>query len=229
MGTRIGFLVDVDIGMGRCGVRSPQAAAALAEQAGALEGLAFEGLMGYCEGHCVHEPDPGERGRKTREAMGQLVEAVEAVRSAGIDVRTVSAGGTGTMEITGAVEEVTELQIGSYVFLDTAYARIVPEFEVALTVLATVVSRQGEVVVLDCGSKAISGEHAPPEIEGHAASLRYLAEEHAVFDVDPGCELDLGHRVRVRTGHCCATTNLHGVHHVVVEGIVTDAWPIVRR
>jgi D-serine deaminase-like pyridoxal phosphate-dependent protein len=133
------------------------------------------------------------------------------------------------MDTTAAVEEVTELQIGSYALLDTAYARIAPEFEVALTVLATVISRQRDVVVLDCGTKAISGEHAPPELDGHEATLRYLAEEHAVFDVDSNCELDLGDRVRVRTGHCCATTNLHSVHNVVLDGIVTEIWPIARR
>ena len=76
---------------------------------------------------------------------------------------------------------------------------------------------------------ASSGEHAAPELEGHEATLRYLAEEHAVFNVDPACGLDLGDRVRVRTGHCCATTNLHSVHHVVAEGIVIEIWPIARR
>ncbi len=227
-GTVIGFLVDVDVGMGRCGVRSAEEAAALAEEAGSLEGLAFEGVMGY-EGHCVHEPDPVERRRKTLAAMERLVEAVDRIRSAGIDVGIVSAGGTGTFEITGAVEEVTELQIGSYVFMDTAYARIDPKFEVALTVLATVISRHGGVAVLDCGSKAISGEHAAPELEGHQATLRYLAEEHAVYEVDPASTLDVGDRVRISSGHCCATTNLHGVHHVVAGGIVAELWPISRR
>jgi D-serine deaminase-like pyridoxal phosphate-dependent protein len=227
-GTRIGFLVEVDVGAGRCGVRSAAEAAAVAEAAGGLEGLAFDGVMGY-EGHCVHEPDPAKRRRMAGAATARLVEAAESIRTAGIPVGTVSAGGTGTMAFTGAVAEVTELQIGSYVFLDTAYARIVPEFEVALTVLATVVSRRGTTVVLDCGTKAISGEHAAPELEGHEATVRYLAEEHAVFDVDRTCALDLGDRVRVRTGHCCATTNLHAVHHVVVEGVVTEVWPIARH
>jgi D-serine deaminase-like pyridoxal phosphate-dependent protein len=227
-GTTIGVLVDVDVGMGRCGVRSAEAAAALAEEAGSLEGLAFEGVMGY-EGHCVHEPDPDERRRKALAAMERLVESVDRIGSAGIAVPIVSAGGTGTFEITRGVEALTELQIGSYVFMDTAYARIDPAFEVALTVLSTVISRQGDVVVLDCGSKSISGEHASPALEGHDAVLRYLAEEHGVYDVGKGCTLDLGDRVRVRTGHCCATTNLHSVHHVVVDGAVAELWPITRR
>jgi D-serine deaminase-like pyridoxal phosphate-dependent protein len=227
-GTTIGVLVDVDTGMGRCGVRSADEAAALAGEAGSLEGLVFEGVMGY-EGHCVHEPDPEERRRRTTAAMQLLVSAVERIRAAGIAVETVSAGGTGTLELTAVVEEVTELQIGSYVFMDAAYTRIVPRFEVALSVLATVISRKGDTLVLDCGSKAISAEHAPPELEGQAATLRYLAEEHAVFDVDTRCALDLGDRVRVRTGHCCATTNLHRVHHVVAGGIVIELWPIARR
>ena len=227
-GTKIGVLVDVDTGMGRCGVRSADEAAALADEAGSLEGLVFEGVMGY-EGHCVHEPDPAERRRKTSAAMQRLVAAVERIRAAGIAVQTVSAGGTGTLELTAADEQVTELQIGSYVFMDAAYTRIVPELEVALTVLATVISRNEETLVLDCGSKAISAEHAPPELEGHEATLRYLAEEHAVFDAGARCTLDLGDRVRVRTGHCCATTNLHRVHHVVAGGVVVELWPIARR
>jgi D-serine deaminase-like pyridoxal phosphate-dependent protein len=227
-GTTIGVLVEVDIGMGRCGVRAAEEAATLAEEAGSLDGLGFEGVMGY-EGHCVHEPDPAERRRKTTAAMQLLVSAVERIRESGIAVATVSAGGTGTLELTAAVDEVTELQIGSYVFMDTAYTRIVPELDVALTVLATVISRHGDTIVLDCGSKAISAEHAPPELEGEEATLRYLAEEHAVYDVGAGCTLGLGDRVRVRTGHCCATTNLHRVHHVVADGIVVELWPIARR
>ena len=130
-GTQIGVVVDVDVGMGRCGVRSAEEAAALAEEAGSLEGLVFDGVMGY-EGHCVHEPDPAERRRKTTDAMQRLVAAVEAIRAVGIPVGVVSAGGTGTLELTAAVEEVTELQLGSYVFMDTAYTRIVPELEIAL-------------------------------------------------------------------------------------------------
>ena len=227
-GTRIGFLVDVDVGIGRCGVRSADAAAMLAEEAGSLDGLVFEGVMGF-EGHCVHEPDPIERRCKAEAAMVPLIGAVNRIRAAGMTVNTVSAGGTGTLEFTGAIEEVTELQIGSYVFMDTAYARIVPEFEVALTVLATVISRHGDAIVLDCGTKAVSAEHAAPELEGHQAMLRYLAEEHAVYDVSRECTLDLGDRVFVRTGHCCATTNLHGLHHVVVDGVVAELWPIARR
>jgi hypothetical protein len=87
----------------------PTPAATLAEEAGSIDGLVFNGVMGY-EGHCVHEPDATERARKTHAAIDRLLEAVEAIRSAGIAIGTVSAGGTGTLDTTGAIEEVTELR-----------------------------------------------------------------------------------------------------------------------
>jgi D-serine deaminase-like pyridoxal phosphate-dependent protein len=227
-GTEIGFLVDVDIGMNRCGVRSPTQARVLAARAAGLVGLSFEGVMGY-EGHCVLEPDRCERAAKAAAALERLAEAVEAIVASGLPVGIVSSGGTGTYDMTSTVESVTELQLGSYVFLDTAYARVAPVFEVALTVLATVISRQEGTIVLDCGTKTVSAEHAPPEIVGHTAAPRYIAEEHAVFAAGEECSLDVGDRVNVVTGHCCATTNLHAAHHVVVDGVVTDIWPIVAR
>jgi D-serine deaminase-like pyridoxal phosphate-dependent protein len=227
-GTSIGFLVDVDVGMGRCGVRTPEQAQILAEQASVLAGLRFRGLMGY-EGHCVRQQDREQRMSKTLMAMERLIQAVQAIELAGLTVDIVSAGSTGTYDLTGDVARVTELQAGSYVFSDTAYAPIVPEFRIALTVLATVISRWDTVLVLDCGTKSIAVELALPQILGHEAIPRYVAEEHAVFDVPRDCSLDLGDRVNVISGHCCGTTNLHAVHHVVADTQIVDVWPIFAR
>src|SRR5262249_20670796 len=148
-GAKIGVLLDVDVGLRRCGVRTEQEARVLAEQINQLPGLRLGGAMGY-EGHCALEADRQKPAANVRTAMGRLSAVADVLRSGGIPVEIVSAGGTGTFDLTGCYHGVTELQAGSYVFMDCARTEFVTEFAVGLTVLATVVSRHETTVVLDC-------------------------------------------------------------------------------
>jgi D-serine deaminase-like pyridoxal phosphate-dependent protein len=131
-GVRLGVLVDVDVGMNRCGVRSYDEALRLAELAASLDGVDFRGVMGY-EGHCMLEADRDERIRKQRTAIGLLVETVDRLAADGHPSEVVSGGGTGTYDLTGANPRMTEVQADSYVVMDAMHERLISGFEPALT------------------------------------------------------------------------------------------------
>ncbi len=226
--TRIGVLIDVDVGLARCGVRSEQEARDLAGRVSQLPGLLLRGVMGY-EGHCALEPDREKRASKVRTAMERLLAVVGVLQSAGFPVEIVSGGGTGTFDLTGSYPGVTELQAGSYVFMDSTRTAFVPDFAIGLTVLTTVVSRHGTTVVVDCGKKTVGVDFSPPRIVEEAARVRYVSEEHTVFDVDSNCALEPGQRVELIPSYCPTTINLHDVYYVVQNGVVLDIWPIVAR
>ena len=228
-GSNLEVLIEVDVGMGRCGVRSPEDAVDLARRVAELRGLRLRGVQGY-EGHCMREPDRSARIEKAQAAMAYLGEVVDRLAAAGFDCEVVSAGGTGTYDITGANPRVTEIQAGSYVFMDTFHANLVPGFAHALTVLGTVMSQHGSTIVLDSGRKSIGIDFVLPTMVTYPYyQARYFAEEHALFDVDDRCELKLGDTVELIPGYAPTTVNLYDVYHVVEDGVVADIWPIIPR
>jgi D-serine deaminase-like pyridoxal phosphate-dependent protein len=226
-GCEIGVLIDIDVGLGRTGVRSIGEGVGLAEAIGELEGLEVRGVMGY-EGHVVHRVDRPERTRMAGEVNHIVLGLAAALRERGIPVEVVSGGGTGTFDLTGRCDGYSELQAGSYVFMDATYEQVVGEFKSSLTVLATVVSRKGETVVVDCGEKTVA-EAGPPRLRDHETLGFRQSEEHYVIAVPPDNRLDLGDRVHVVPGHCCGTVNLHSRYYVVDDGEVVDTWPVLAR
>lgn len=227
--SQLDVLIEVDVGMGRGGVRSPEEAVALAQRLEKLSGLRFRGVQGY-EGHCMLEPDRELRIKKAHAAMDYLVSVIDRLTEAGFGCEVVSAGGTGTYDITGCHPRVTEIQAGSYVFMDNFHGNLVPGFERALTVLGTVVIRHGQTIVLDSGRKSIGIDFVlPTMVEYPYYQARYFAEEHALFDVDDRCRLQLGDTVELTPGYAPTTVNLYDVYHVVENGVVTDIWPIIPR
>jgi len=227
-GSTLGALIDLDVGMERCGVRTKEEALRLAEHASKLRGLHLEGMMGY-EGHCMLEPDPVLRVQKAHAAMDKLMEAVDYLAQAGFESQVISGGGTGTYNITGAHPRLTELQAGSYVVMDAFHAQLVPGFPVALTVLGTVISQQGRRVVFDTGRKVIGSELGLPRLKDVPSTTAGIAEEHLLVDVEPGYPLKVGDRVEVISGYGPTTVNLHDVYYVVENDVVTDVWPIRAR
>jgi len=230
-GSEIGVLVDVDVGMDRCGVRSREEALRVAEHVQRLPGLHLRGVMGY-EGHCVLEKDREARGRKAGAAMEYLLSIADALAAAGFPVEVVSAGGTGTYDLTGLNPRVTEIQAGSYVFMDATRLAIISEFAPAMTVLTTVISRQGSRLVLDAGKKTVGVDFTLPPVVGfppeQVVPLR-AAEEHLLYEVTPECPLAVGDRVEIIPGYGPTTVNLHDAFHVVQDGIVVDIWPVLAR
>ena len=207
-GVTIGVLVEVDLGMSRCGVEPGEPALALARRVQASPGLQFVGLQGY-QGHLVMLPDEGERREKTRLGLEALVETRRRIERVGIPVSVVTGGGTGNWDVVGSFEGVTEIQPGSFVLMDCAYHTVRPEFGCSLSVLCTVISRRPQWYVLDAGSKAISRDFGTPLVKGRPGHrVVKLSEEHTRVDShDPG--IRIGDRVEVIPAHCCATMNLH--------------------
>jgi D-serine deaminase-like pyridoxal phosphate-dependent protein len=226
-GREIEVLIDIDVGLGRTGVRSIGEGVALAEAIAAIEGLKVRGVMGY-EGHVVHKVDRPERTRMAGEVNDIVLGLAAALREHGVPVEVVSGGGTGTFDLTGKCDGYTELQAGSYVFMDATYEHVVRDFKTGLTVLSTVVSRKGETLVVDCGEKTVA-EAGPPRLRDHETLGFRQSEEHYVIEVPPGNRLDLGDRVHVVPGHCCGTVNLHSRYYVVDGGEVVDTWPVLAR
>jgi D-serine deaminase-like pyridoxal phosphate-dependent protein len=231
-GVTLGVLVEMDIGMGRAGVRSLEAALDLARDITRAPGLRFRGLLGY-EGHIVDLPAFDERAREAHTSLAKLGEARRAIEGAGIPVECVSAGGTGTYAITSRLSDLTEVEVGSYVFMDAAYTQIegMERFESALTVLATVTSRpSGEVVIVDAGLKNMGGEYGTARLlDWPEARCAFVSEEHARFDFPDEPGLRIGDRVRVVPPHCCTTSNLHDRFYAVRDGAIEAIWPIEAR
>ena len=217
-GTGVRVVVDVNVGMPRCGV-SPEEAGPLADLARG-RGLAVRGVMGY-EGHAVLVPDRAERTKLTADAMASLVRAHDAV---GGDV--VSSGGTGTYDINDAA---TEIQAGSYALMDTAYAELDLPFEYALAVVATVIHANAKWTVADCGLKALGMDHGNPAIAG--ARVLFCSDEHVTFT--PGTPLAVGERVLVRPAHVDPTIAYHDAMHLAdgphLDADVVDRWAVDLR
>jgi D-serine deaminase-like pyridoxal phosphate-dependent protein len=219
----IPVLVEVDVGMKRCGVPPGAPALELAQEIAHLTGLRLDGLQGY-EGHVVALPDRAERAQRAREALGPLIETRRMIERAGIPVAMVSSGGTGTYDITSNIEGINEVQCGSYALMDGAYVRVRPDFVVARWVLATVISSHAGWSVVDVGVKGLGCEFGPPTIEGYSdAKARYSAEEHTPFD---GLTAKVGDKVRLIPSHGCTTQNLYRQMWITRSDKIVDLWPI---
>lgn len=206
----LSIVVDVDTGLGRCGVPPGLPALALA-QCAVKRGLGFRGVSGY-EGHCGRLPPGPEKIEATHRAMEKLVSTAELIRLHGLPVEIVSAGGTGTYSISGRFPGVTEIQAGSYLLMDTDYRTVCKDFELALSILGTVISRTGnDRLILDVGLKSMSCERGLPKLKNvDGAKVRRLTAEHAILDIlDPGLSLQVGDHVELWAHYSDATINLH--------------------
>jgi len=224
-GVQIGVLVEVNIGMNRCGVEPGEAALELARHAHSSPGLHFVGLQGY-DGHLQLLADAGERRAKSMEAAQRLVVTRRMIEAAGIPVEVVTGAGTGTGEWVGAEPGITEIQPGSFLLMDSAYHAVRPEFGCSLSVLATVISRSSGWYVLDAGSKAISRDFGMPLVKNRPSDkVVKLSEEHTRVDCDDSA-IRVGSRVEIIPTHCCATMNLHRNCVGTRDGRVEAYWPI---
>lgn len=211
-------LIDVDVGMPRCGCE-PASAPALAELASSA-GLSVRGVMGY-EGHAMGIPDRGARGSQVADSM-DLLRSVHA-RVGGLS----SAGGTGTFDLHDWVDEV---QAGSYLLMDSCYAKLDLPFRQALYVEATVVSANESRgwAVADAGLKAFGMDHGDPSIDGY--EVFFCSDEHTTFLVGEDGRLPrVGSRVRMTPAHVDPTVALHERMYVIEGESVIDAWDIDLR
>jgi D-serine deaminase-like pyridoxal phosphate-dependent protein len=211
-------LVDVDVGLPRCGVR-PDAAGAVADHARGA-GLEVRGVMGY-EGHLMMVADRDERRAEVEAAMVLLARAHADV---GGDI--VSAGGTGTHDLFAATT-VTEVQAGSYALMDSHYGSLGLPFAQAAFVVGTVISASEQWAVADVGLKALGMDHGNPTIAG--ATVWFCSDEHITFQPTAGIRLQVGDRVRVVPAHIDPTMAMHEAAWLVDGEDVIERWPIDLR
>ena len=209
-------LVDVNVGLPRCGV-APDKAGELAELARS-RGLAVRGVMGY-EGHVVGQPERALREEMCAESMALLEQAHAAVGG-----EIISAGGTGTYDIN---RWANEIQAGSYALMDTAYAKLDLPFRQALYVLARVISvSDSGYAVANCGLKALGMDHGKPDLEG-GGMVMIVSDEHVT--IVPEQRLAVGDLVRVIPAHCDPTVALHQRLHLVDGDDVLESWEVDLR
>lgn len=224
----LNLLVDLDLGLHRCGISPGEAVLELAKKI--LEkGMRFRGLMGY--GGNLRLPHGPEKDQRTRAVLQKLVQMKFLLERNGIPVEIVSCGGTSDHSITATFPGVTESQAGSYLLMDTWYQPFAPEFQPALSVLATVISSaSADRIVANAGVKAISAERGLPLIKGkQGLRVRALHAEHALIDVvDPLVSVDVGDEIEIWVQHLDSTISLHNQMYGVRNGEVVEFLRIER-
>jgi D-serine deaminase-like pyridoxal phosphate-dependent protein len=210
-------LVDVDVGLPRCGCDADDAGR-LADRARAA-GLEVRGVMGY-EGHLMMIHDRATKRSKVEEAMAILLRAHADV---GGDV--VSGGGTGTFDLN---TWCTEIQAGSYMLLDTQYDELESPFEKALSVLATVISVSSKGwIIADCGLKALGMDHGNPSWDH--GEVFFCSDEHVTLMPSEPSAWSVGDRVRIWPAHVDPTVARHEQFWMVDGDTIRDRWPIDLR
>ncbi len=236
-GVRLDVLVEVDVGGNRCGVGEGQPAADLAAMVAASPHLRFAGLQAY-HGRAQHLRGFDER----RAAIGEAVEKIRAtlarLAANGLRAEVVTGAGTGTFGFEAASGVYTEIQPGSYIFMDADYGRDldaagqpIATFSQSLFVLTTVMSHvRTDRAVVDAGLKAHSVDSGMPLV-ADVAGARYTraSDEHGVIELDGPGTVTLGGKIRLVPGHCDPTVNLYDWIVCVRGDRVEAVWPIEAR
>lgn len=232
----LGILVEVDVGGGRCGAAPGSATLDLARQIDASRYLKFLGLHAY-RGNAQHIRDYTERCEAIQATVSSVVVTVDLLKEDGIGCQIITGAGTGTYPFETTSGIYTELQCGSYVFMDADYASLLmsdgspkTDFSHSLFVLTSVMSKpSAHKAVCDAGLKAHSVDSGLPLVHD-PASIRYLqaSDEHGLLS-DPGNRLSIGDKLRLIPGHCDPTVNLYDWYVGVRNGSVETIWPVSGR
>lgn len=234
-GAMLDMYVEVDVGGHRCGVAPGAAVGELAQRIAGTKGLRFAGLHCY-QGAAQHLRAPAERRAAIEAAARAAIVARDACAARGLAVDTITGAGTGTFEFEIASGTWTELQPGSYPFMDADYARNAQapgalRFAQSLYVLSTVMSTPAPArAICDAGLKAFAFDSGLPQVAGRNGMTYVKAsDEHGVLDVDAGAAATLwGERLRLVPGHCDPTVNLYDWLVGMRADRVEAVWPIVR-
>ena len=236
---RLGVLIDLDVEMGRTGTRSDQEALALAERIASVPAMTFRGVQHYA-GHLMHIEGFDARRDRSLALWETVAARVATLAAAGYPAEVVTGCGTGTFNIDCDVEVVTDLQVGSYVFMDQEYrliggrnSELFDDFEVALTVATTAISQPmaGKAVTVDGGYKVFASDSVNPEPLDLAGSrFRFGGDEHGILLLGEGSQQPtLGSVQRFITPHCDPTVNLHDAYWVHDDENVHARWPVSAR
>ena len=210
-GSTLHCYVEFDIGMSRCGVFDMQEYIETAKAVVALPNLEYDGIQAYA-GHISHMLTKEERKTKVAANSAKLRELIKLLNESGIEVRDVSGGSTGTIDIKAEEGLYTELQAGSYFMMDNTYRELDLPYKNALFVLATVIHKRPGVAIADVGVKGLGTDQAEPAVfraDGTPVNCRIDVHEEHMMLRDPSIDLSIGDRLLIIPGHCCSTVNLY--------------------
>ena len=231
----VNVLIEIEVGMGRCGVLPGQPALGLAQPIDSTPGLHFAGLQAY-QGAAQHIRNYDERRSAIDSATILVRQTVDLFADKGLKCEIIGGAGTGTYPFEANSGIYNELQAGSYIFMDVDYAKNKNQdgtnfnkFEHSLFVLTTIISRPSETrAVVDAGLKAHSTDSGLPLIHG-ANDIRYLgaSDEHGVLELQGSSpKLRVGDKLRLIPGHCDPTVNLYDWYVGIRNERVEEIWPI---
>ena len=232
-GVRLSVLVEIDVGAGRCGVAPGPEAVAFAKRIAASSHLRFGGLQAY-HGGAQHLRKLDERSASIASAAQQTQSVVDDLKRAGLDCAIVSGAGTGTFALEAASGVFTELQVGSYAFMDADYGRNhpAPPFRNSLFVLCTAMSvpRAG-LAVVDAGHKAVAVDSGLPLVWNREGVVYVGAsDEHGKLSLDSDAEpIRLGERIMLTPGHCDPTVDRYDWYVGLRKNRVESLWPVAAR
>jgi D-serine deaminase-like pyridoxal phosphate-dependent protein len=236
-GVDVPVLIELDIGMDRCGILPYGPAVELAQRIADTKGIRLAGVMGY-EGHLLTAWPATDKESQIRDAVGRLTGTADAIRDVGIPVDIVSSGGSGSYMVTSTVPGVTELQAGGGCLMDRFYAEDCHMaelgFEFAVTLMLTVAGRPAhapERAILDGGFKTMSdGMHKPLPIDLPDTELVYLSAEHMNLRVGPDAPpVRIGDKVRFIPEYTDTTTFRHDAFVATRGGVVESIIPLAAR
>jgi D-serine deaminase-like pyridoxal phosphate-dependent protein len=236
---RLDVLIDIDPGICRTGVVSAEAAVTLADAIAGLSRMSLKGVQFYC-GMQQHIADHAARRDAIAERTEYLRSVIAALTLAGHDIAIVSGSGTGSHAIDLELAVFTELQAGSYVFMDRQYldcdldGGTRPAFEPSLFVDARVVSaNHAGLVTIDAGFKSLSTDGGKACVIAGApvdSDFLFMGDEHAaLIGADIGARLQPGDWVSLLVPHCDPTVNLYDHYHVVRGNTLVALWPVSAR
>jgi 3-hydroxy-D-aspartate aldolase len=236
-GVTLDVLVEIDVGLRRCGVEPGPTAVALARRVADAGNLRFAGLQAY-QGRAQQVRRFEERQAAAAAAAEKVSVVLDLLDRAGLEAATVTGGGTGTYRFDAASGVYTEIQPGSYVFMDADYGRNLDEdgrpvtsFEQSLFVLTTVMSHPDPMrAAVDAGVKAHSVDSGMPLVHDVAgARFTRASDEHGVIELDGPGTLSIGQKIRLVPGHCDPTVNLHDWLVCIRRDRVEALWPVAAR
>ena len=237
-GTELEVFIEIDCGAGRCGVSTTQDVVAIARAVDAAPNLRFSGIQAY-QGAMQHMDKYEDRKAKLDIAIGMVKDAVQGLKSVGLEPELVSGGGTGSYYFESNSGVYNELQCGSYAFMDADYGRILDEngkridqgeWENAFFILTQVMSHtKADKAICDAGLKAQSIDSGLPVVYGRT-DVKYIkcSDEHGVIE-DPSGVLKIGEKLKLVPGHCDPTANVHDWYVGVRSGKVESVWPVSAR
>lgn len=237
-GTELECLVEIDCGAGRCGVTTTQEVVNIARSIDAADNLIFSGIQAY-QGAMQHMDSYEDRKAKLDVAIEMVRDAVQGLKSQGLECDIIGGGGTGSYYFESNSGVYNELQCGSYAFMDADYGRILDkdgkridqgEWENSLFILTSVMSHaKADKAIVDAGLKAQSVDSGLPFIYGRD-DVKYVkcSDEHGVVE-DPQGALAIDEKLKLVPGHCDPTCNVHDWYVGVRNGKVESLWPVSAR